>query len=157
MSTPIRRLPTALAACALLLAPVTGRGDSAWVRQGGASASLDFRVVIPPVMRVLENSHPDQLDPSAHGEASAEQRLVVLSNLKHGFCVSLRQAAPQLGTWALQTAPQSGMQLHAMADGYRLCSTRAGQYTVRLQHRFDGIGSGQGSVHWPVRTEISAI
>ena len=28
---------------------------------GKASASLNFRIVTPPVMRVLENSHPDRV------------------------------------------------------------------------------------------------
>lgn len=158
MSTPIRPfLPATVAACALLLAPATGMGESAWVHQGKASASLDFRIVIPPVMRVLENSHPRQLDTSTGGEARAEQRLVVLSNLKHGFCVSLRRAAPQLGTWELRTAPQSGLQLSPVADGYRLCGTRPGQYTVLLQHRFGTDDRHANALGWPVQTDISAI
>lgn len=157
MSTPLRPFLPAAAACALLLAPATGMGDSAWAPRGNASAALDFRIVIPPVMRVLENSHPHQLDASAGGEASAQQRLVVLSNLKHGFCVSLRRAAPQLGTWELQADPNSGVQLSPTADGYRLCGTRPGQYTVLLQHRFGTRDRQASALHWPVQTDISAI
>lgn len=154
--TSQRALP-ALAACALLLVPATSIGESVLVREGSAGAALDFRIVIPPIMRVLENSHPRQLDTSATGEARAEQRLVVQSNMKRGFCVSLRRAAPQLGTWELQTAPQSDMQLSPVADGYRLCGTRPGHYTVLLQHRFGTGDRRADALRWPVQTDISAI
>ncbi len=151
------RALSALAACALLLVPATSIGESVLVREGKAGAALDFRIIIPPVMRVLENSHPRQLDTSASGEVSAEQRLVVQSNMKRGFCVSLRRAAPQLGTWELHTAPQSDMQLTPVADGYRLCGTRPGHYTVLLQHRFGTGDHRADALHWPVQTDISAI
>ena len=153
---PSHRLLSALAASALMLVPATSIGESVLVPQGKAGASLDFRIVIPPIMRVIENSHPQLLD-TADGKASAEQRLVVMSNMKRGFCVSLRRAAPQLGTWELQTAPQSGVQLSPVADGYRLCGTRPGQYTVLLQHRFGTGDSRANALHWPVQTDISAI
>ncbi|MBU7576205.1 MAG: hypothetical protein KAF64_22790 [Hydrogenophaga sp.] len=153
---PSHRLLSALAASALMLVPATSIGESVLAHQGQAGASLDFRIVIPPIMRVLENSHPQLLD-TTDGEASAEQRLVVMSNMKRGFCVSLRRAAPQLGTWELQTAPQSGVQLSPVADGYRLCGTRPGQYTVLLQHRFGTTDSRASALHWPVQTDISAI
>ncbi|WP_382153048.1 hypothetical protein [Hydrogenophaga sp. ANAO-22] len=153
---PSHRLLSALAASALMLVPATSIGESVLAHQGQAGASLDFRIIIPPIMRVLENSHPQLLD-TAGGEASAEQRLVVMSNMKRGFCVSLRRAAPQLGTWELQTAPQSGVQLSPVADGYRLCGTRPGQYTVLLQHRFGTGDSRVNALHWPVQTDISAI
>jgi len=151
------RLLSALAASALLLVPATSIGESVLVHEGKAGASLDFRIIIPPIMRVIENSHPQQLDTSTDGEASAQQRLVVQSNMKRGFCVSLRRAAPQLGTWELQTAPQSGVELSPVAGGYRLCGTRPGHYTMVLQHRF-GTGESRANVlHWPVQTDISAI
>ncbi|MGQ3003359.1 MAG: hypothetical protein ACT6UH_20910 [Hydrogenophaga sp.] len=153
---PHRLALPALAASALMLVPATSIGESVLVPQGKAGASLDFRIVIPPIMRVIENSHPQLLD-TADGKASAEQRLVVMSNMKRGFCVSLRRAAPQLGTWELQTAPQSGVQLSPVADGYRLCGTRPGQYTVLLQHRFGTGDSRANALHWPVQTDISAI
>lgn len=157
MSAPMRPLLAALLASALLLAPATGNSESALVQQGPARAALDFRIIIPPVMRVLENSHPQQLDISVDGEVSAEQRLVVQSNMKRGFCVSLRRAAPQVGTWELQAAPQSGVQLSPVADGYRLCGTRPGHYTLVLQHRFGTGDSTANALYWPVQTDISAI
>jgi hypothetical protein len=148
---------SALVTSALLLIPATGIGESALVSQGRSGAALDFRIVIPPIMRVLENSHPLQLDTSAEGEVRAQQRLVVQSNMKRGFCVSLRRAAPQLGTWELQTTPQSDVQLSPVADGYRLCGTRPGHYTLLLQHRFGTSEGRSTALHWPVQTDISAI
>ncbi|MEZ5701074.1 MAG: hypothetical protein R3E42_02560 [Burkholderiaceae bacterium] len=38
---------------------------------GKASASLNFRIVIPPVLQVLENSHPQQIQTNADGSATA--------------------------------------------------------------------------------------
>lgn len=152
-----RHLLPLLAACALLLIPSASIGESGLVHQGKASAALDFRIIIPPVLRVLENSHPRQLDAFADGEASAEQRLVVMSNMKRGFCVSLRRAAAQLGTWEVHTTPQSGLQFSSVANGYRLCGTRPGRYTVLLQHRFGSSDRSTNALNWPVQTDISAI
>lgn len=159
MSAPLRPLlPPLLAALGLLFSPAASMGESARTSTAlSASATLDIRIVVPPVIRVLENSHPQLLDTSADGEASAQQRLVVLSTMKRGFCVSLRRTAPQLGTWAVQTAPQSGIQLSPATDGYRLCGTRPGRYTVLLQHRFGTSDSGANALNWPVQTDISAI
>ncbi|QHE88533.1 hypothetical protein [Hydrogenophaga sp. BPS33] len=157
MSTPKRPLFCALTVSALLLTPMSSMGESALTTQGSASASLQLRIIIPPVMRVMENSHPQLLDTSVGGEASAEQRLVVQSNMKRGFCVSLRRAAPQLGAWDLQTTPQSGVQLSALPDGYRVCGTRPGHYTLVLQHRFAISERHIEALRWPVQTDISAI
>lgn len=152
------RLSAALLAVGWLLTPATGMSESG---QGGASrpasAALDFRIVIPPVMQVLENSHPRQLDTFAGGEASALQRLVVVSNMKRGFCVSLRQDAAPLSTWEVQTAPQSGMRLSLVANGYRLCGSQPGRYTVLIQHRFRSSDGSVNALNWPIQTDISAI
>ena len=157
MPASTRHLLPLLATSALLLIPSTSIGESVLVNQGRASAALDFRIIIPPMMQVLENSHPWQLDTFAGGKASAQQRLVVVSNMKRGFCVSLRRAPAQLGTWEVQTAPQSGIQFSAAADGYRLCGTRPGRYTVLLHHRFGSSDGSASALNWPVQTDISAI
>jgi hypothetical protein len=157
MSALTRPFFPLLATSALLLIPSTSIGESVLAHQDKASAALDFRIIIPPVLRVLENSHPLQLDSFADGGVSAQQRLVVVSNMKRGFCVSLRRAAAQPGTWEVQTAPQNGMQFSPVANGYRLCGTRPGRYTVLLQHRFGASGSSTNALNWPVQTDISAI
>ena len=147
-----------LTTLALLLAPLPGAADSRLVvGSGSASATLNFRIVIPAVMRVLENSHPEQLVADASGTQSAQQRLVVMSNLKRGFCVTLRQTDPQLSGWRLQTAQDSGVSLSPVSDGYRLCTARAGRYTLLLQHAFDTGSDHTTAVRWPVQTELMAL
>lgn len=152
-NTLSHRLACAMAALALLLAPAPGAAEAMLATGGGnASASLNFRIVIPPVMRVIENSHPAQID----GGQPVEQRLVVLSNLKHGFCASLRLSDPAVAGWRLQTDEVGGVTLQPMADGYRLCASRPGRYTLRLQHDFGAVGT-QAALTWPVQTELMAL
>lgn len=155
-STPLtqRLLPT-VAPLALLLAPMPGAAEATLVTGSTkASTSLDFRIVIPPVMRVIENSHPARID----SEQPVEQRLVVLSNLKRGFCASLRLNDASVAGWRLQTDEVGGVTLQPMADGYRLCASRPGRYTLRLQHDFGNTTSGQQTaMAWPVRTELMAL
>lgn len=150
-------LPLLLATLALLLAPLPGAAESSLVvGSGNASATLNFRIVIPPVMRVLENSHPEQLATGEGGALSAQQRLVVVSNMKRGFCVTLRQADPQLRGWRLQTPQEGGVSLSPVADGYRVCTTRAGRYTLLLQHEFQTL-AGADALRWPVQTDLMAM
>lgn len=159
--TPSRRqLPALVASLALVAVPTPGLADSLLVTGGetaGASASLNFRIVIPPMIKVMENSHPLQLTAGAHGDLSAEQRLVVLSTMKRGFCVTLRLATPGVDRWQLHTPPAHGVSLTPLDDGYRICSARAGRYTLVLQHRFGVNAPGQQAMRWPVQTDFSAI
>ena len=147
-------------ACTLLMSPVTGIGETAVAGpdKAGASASLRIQIVIPPIMRVLENSHPVQLEPVVGGDWSAEQRLVVLSNMKRGFCVTLRMNTSDVEAWRLQTEQSGGITLSPVSDGYRVCTPRPGRYTLLLQHEFEASGnSGMQSLRWPVRTDITAL
>lgn len=109
-------------------------------------------------MRVLENSHPAQLIPESGGDWSAEQRLVVISTMKRGFCVTLRMNTSDVEAWRLQTEQSGGITLSPVSDGYRLCTPRPGRYTLLLQHEFEASGnSAMQSLRWPVQTDISAI
>ncbi|HEX5739598.1 MAG TPA: hypothetical protein VFY22_13900 [Hydrogenophaga sp.] len=153
--------PSLLALVVLTLGvPGTSFGESVLVsgtRNAGASASVDIRIVVPPVMQVLENSHPSQLGVSVDGQWNAQQKLVVMSTMKRGFCVTLRLATP-LDGWELQTQQVGGTTLSAVADGYRLCTARAGRYTLLLQHAFAAAPPQAGNaLHWPVRTDLTAL
>ncbi|MCW5654936.1 hypothetical protein [Hydrogenophaga sp.] len=160
---PLQRLqprtPALLLATVLLLAPVAGGAESSFTSPSrGTSASLDFRIVIPPVMQLLENSHPSRLDPARDGAFSAQQKLVVVSNLKRGFCLSMRMAAPEVAAWRLQTSQIGGVTLNEVADGYRLCTARAGRYTLMLQHDFSASpGQAAQAMAWPVQTDLVAL
>ncbi len=132
-------------------------GESLTTNQRSASASVDIRIIIPPIMRVLENSHPVQMNPVVGGDWSAEQRLVVLSTMKRGFCVTLRMNTPEVDGWRLKTEQTGGITLNPVSDGYQLCTPRAGRYTLLLQHDFESAGNTSESLRWPVRTDITAL
>lgn len=159
--TPLcRHLPALIASLALVAVPTPSLAESMLITGGetaGASASLNFRIIIPPMMKVMENSHPVQLTAGADGDLSAEQRLVVLSTMKRGFCVTLRLATPGVDRWQLHSPPAHGVSLTPVEDGYRICSARAGRYNLVLQHRFGVNAPAQQAMHWPVQTDISAI
>jgi len=147
-------LATALTAMGLLLAPLPVHAEAALTTGGGpASASLNIRLVIPPVMRVIENSHPLAID----GPQPVEQRLVVLSNLRQGFCASLRLSDPHVTGWQLRTDEVGGVTLQPVAGGYRLCASRPGRYALRLQHDFSSPATPATAMAWPVQTELMAL
>ena len=161
MSTVLRSLTTVAVSLGLVLAPLATQAESQMVSgdSPSASASVHIRVVIPPVMRVMENSHPLVLERPADGGAlSAEQHLVVLSNMRQGFCVNLRMAAPGVEQWQLSASADSGVTLQPTGDGYRVCGPRPGRYNVVLRHQFDFSPATQQSAQgWPVMTDITAI
>lgn len=166
MNASVRSALLALASLGVAW-PTTGMSESVQVtgtNTGGASASIDIRIVVPAVMQVIENSHPSQLGVPVDGRWSAQQKLVVHSTMKRGFCVSLRLAEPQVGGWQLQTAQQGGTTLTPVADGYRLCTSRPGRHTLMLQHAFAtaaGAASAPAAeppaLRWPVRTDVTAL
>ena len=157
MPASTRLLLPALAASVLMLIPATSIGESVLVHQGKAGASLEFRIIIPPIMRVLENSHPVLMDAEADGDWSAQQRLVVVSNMKRGFCVLLRMNSPDVDAWRLKTEQTGGITLSPVSDGYRLCTPRPGRYTLLLQHDFEAARNTIESLRWPVQTDITAL
>lgn len=158
MSRSMRPLLACLTSLVLLAAPTTSVGEAVVAGPGGASASLRISITVPAVMRVLENSHPVQLTPIVGGDWSAEQRLVVLSNMKRGFCVTLRMNTADVEAWRLQTEQTGGITLSPVSDGYRLCTPRPGRYTLLLQHEFEASGnSTMQSLRWPVQTDITAL
>lgn len=153
-----RPRPSALALIALLLA-----GASAGVRAdgeritgpGSASGSLDFRIVIPPYMRLSENQHPAELGTGAGDVRSARQRLVVSSTLRRGFCVALRLSSPSVQGWRVQAPAAGGVTVEQRGDMHHVCAPRPGRYVVELEHEF--VSGGPGPLPWPVQTELHAL
>lgn len=124
---------------------------------GTSSAALDFRVIIPKVLRILENTHPIALSPPDRqtSRVSALQRLVLVSTLPRGFCMDLQMAEQQLDDWQLQISTGAGAWLQRAAGGYRLCTARAGRYDVALQHDFNAVGSPDQARNWPVLVSLT--
>lgn len=151
-------LKSCLVTLAVTLAAPLAMAESGFAPPGGkASAALDFRIIIPPVMRVLENSHPSELQADPSGALGGQQRLVVVSNMKRGFCVSLRMTEPQRTGWRVQhTSGEAGVRLAPAADGYRLCTSKPGRYTLQLRHEFD-TAALQAAQGWPVQTDLVTL
>lgn len=159
MKPAYRRLSALVVSLGLVLAPAASQGEAQLATSApAASGALDFRVIVPPVMRVLENSHPPLLTSGADGSLGGQQRLVVLSNMKRGFCVTLRLTAPGVERWQVNAQPEPGVTLEAAGDAYRLCSARPGRHTLLLQHHFGPAANapvtGQA---WPVQTDFTTL
>ncbi len=126
--------------------------------QGGASAALDFRIVVPAIVRVLGNQHPSSI---TLADASARQELEVLTTLRQGFCAVLRLNTSGIRDWSLHSS-SAGVQILRTAEGYRVCAPRNGRHRIALEHRFSvdiplDRFSTAGALPWPVQTELSAI
>jgi hypothetical protein len=157
-----RHLISAITLCtAQLCNPTSALAHEALSTDGHhAAAAINFAVVIPAVLRILENSHPLSLPvadrPDAH--ISVSQRLVLLSTLGKGFCMEL-QLRQQLTDWQLRVSGSAGARIETSAGGYRLCVGRAGRYEVMLQHDFtlnDSARASQAAVlDWPVLVSLA--
>lgn len=154
--------PTAArVACALLVlaAPLSARPESrlATGANVSASASLRFRIVVPPMTRVLDNRHPASLGTAAEA-SGAQQDLVVQTTMPQGFCARLRLTSSDVRDWTLHTrAP--GVSVQRTGEGYRVCAPRHGRHALALHHRFALRASAEGGapLPWPVQTELSAL
>lgn len=102
------------------------------------SAALNFTIIIPAVLRMMENTHPSSLPipQSSTTQIEAQQRIVVLSTLRRGFCMDLRLNQAQVASWQLQVSGSKSSWVEAVVGGYRLCIGRAGRYELALQHEF---------------------
>ena len=135
-------------------------------RQTGSS--LDFRIIIPPVLRVVENSYPPVL-PTADGSTgriSALQRVVLVSTMRRGFCMDLRLTQPRMThmtDWQLQASGSTGISVAPSEGGHRVCASRAGRYELTLQHAFrlkDRLSASAvpaPAVDWPVHLDLVAL
>jgi hypothetical protein len=124
----------------------------------GASAALDFRVVIPTVMRILDNAHPADLPPPDRDTAriAVQQRMVLMSTLPRGFCMDLHLGQQTLSDWQLQLSGTPGAWLQASGSGYRLCTGRPGRYDVALNHDFKASNAAEPTRGWPVQVSFTA-
>jgi len=161
MCTQRHRLVSPLICLGLLLfSTATAQAESSMGLHGGsASASVHIRVVVPPVVRVLQDLHPRLLEVTPEERLRAEQKLVVSTNMRRGFCLDLRNNVSPASHWRLRLVGGDAVEITPQGDGYRLCGSRQGLYTLVLEHDFlpskpEGIGPG---VPWPIRTELTML
>jgi len=101
---PSKPIPVLLMAAFLMLAGVGGPLATAGAEGGAAtraaSARVNFRVVIPPVLRLRTNHHPQQLVITARDaaagyvEVASGMELEVHCNLRNGFAMQLAVTSP---------------------------------------------------------------
>ncbi|UUZ74532.1 hypothetical protein LP414_19115 [Polaromonas sp. P1(28)-13] len=126
-----------------------------------SSAALDLRIIIPPILRILENNYPRSL-PAADTQTSrisALQRMVLVSTLPKGFCMDLQLTQRQVTDWQLHVSGSAGAWIQSSEGGYRLCAGRAGRYEVALHHDFSLRDSMRGTMapalDWPVHLSLT--
>jgi hypothetical protein len=158
-----RNLISAIALCAgALCNPLSALAHEA-VSAGNhhAGTAINFAIVIPAVLRILENSHPLSLPMADTSDAhiSVSQRLVLVSTLGKGFCMDLQLSQQQLTDWQLQVSGSASARIEPSAGGYRLCVGRAGRYEVALQHEFtlkdSARADGAAALDWPVLVSLA--
>ncbi len=159
-------LSLALLACFAISLP-EARAEGALSADGRQTrSSLDFRIIIPPMLRLVENSYPALL-PAADGPSghvSALQRVVLVSTMRKGFCMDLRLAQTgggQMTDWQVQASGNTSVWVTPSDGGYRVCANRAGRYELALQHAFHVIGNPAvgtvPAVNWPVHLDLVAL
>ena len=153
-----------LTLCVGLLATSSAGAHEVWHTDGRpASAALNITIVIPAVLRILENTHPLSLEPAdaLTARTSALQRMVLVSTLGKGFCMGLQLNQPQIKEWQLRISGSAGAWVEPVASGYKLCAARAGRYEVALQHDFalkekgQQLASPPSAVDWPVNISLA--
>lgn len=158
---PLHRfLPLTLATIALAVLPAPAGAESAVAQGGGsASATVQLQVVVLPVLRLLANAHPATVTPQEGQATTVEQRVVVMTNMRHGFCLDLRKDAAAGLNWRVNAVNGDGVDWMQTADGYRLCGLRPGRYDLVLQHAFESTTAraSAGPLRWPVETALNAI
>lgn len=154
-----------IALCAgLLWAPASALASEALSAEGHpASAALNFSIIIPAVLRIVENSHPHLLPPadSQTSRISALQRMVLVSTLGKGFCMDLQLTRRQVADWQVQLSGSVGARVQASGSGYRVCTRRAGRYELALRHDFSLKDNSPGetvpALDWPVSMSLTAL
>ena len=153
-------------ASALALGTAAGHAESnAAFGSGGASASVRIRLVVEPMLRLLENRQSAWAINPDNGNAVAQQKIVIASNLRDGFCVDLSQGTASNNNsstsnpaWQITPLQASGAQILPTTSGYQVCGSRPGLYTLVLQHELRRAQDLQASAAagW-IHTQLSSI
>lgn len=158
----------ALSLCVGVWAPSEAQANEALSLDGyPTSVATNVGIVIPAILRILENSHPSSLPIAVPVKAdvkaphvSALQRLVLMSTLGKGFCMDLRMTQQNVIGWKLQISGSAGVRIESAEDGYRLCTGRAGRYDVALQHDFNlkdmPRSNTAAQLDWPIHVSLAA-
>ena len=152
-----RQTCATLAAALALLTPAIGNTSSSVTFNGNsASASVEIRIVVPPSVRILGDSHPPQLMATLGRPIEALQKLTISTNVQRGFCLQLQSTQGANAGWRLQQIDGDDVSIAPSQGGYRVCGGRNGTYNLVLKHEFSA-PEGNLAMAWPVRTELHSI
>lgn len=159
MNTLLTRPACATLATALaLLTPAIGSASSSMAFNGqSASASVNIRIVVPPTVRILSDSHPEQLSSATPGRPiEALQTLTISTNVQRGFCLQLQSSQAYQEGWRLQQTGGDDVSITPAQGGYRVCGGHNGTYTLVLKHAFS-TSESNFAIAWPVRAELHTL
>lgn len=131
---------------------------------GTTNATVNISIVIPSILQILENTHPQALSFAAAkaSRTSAVQRVVLLSTLRGGFCMDLRVEQAQVSQWQMKLSGNPNVRMEEVAGGYRLCTRRPGRYELALEHEFLRRDSATllaqadtSAMGWPVNVSLA--
>ena len=146
------------AALGLVMQPAWANANLA--KDGRATSALDFAIIIPPILRILENSHPSTLVFDDSGllpgsPVTQIQKIVLISTLRSAVCMELRLVEAQIANWQVRLGGSAGVRIETTEGGYRLCTQRAGRYELALQHDFYQMQGRVTNINWPVSLSMS--
>jgi hypothetical protein len=145
----------------LVVSTSVDAGENMIIESRKASTPLDFSIIIPVVLRIIENRHPRSLPvAAAHASTrSATQHLVLVSTLGKGFCMELQLTKANIVDWQVTVAGSPGTWVQPSREGYRVCARHAGRYELALQHNFQLKTSdhekGSSDLDWPVSLSLA--
>ncbi|MDD5325400.1 MAG: hypothetical protein PHR71_08875 [Polaromonas sp.] len=147
-----------------LVSPVSSLASESLSTDGHpVSAAVNLGIVIPAVLRVVEDSHPRLLSTvdTPTSRVSASQHMVLVSTLGKGFCMDLQLTQRRVADWRVQVSGSAGTRVRASERGYRVCASHAGRYELELQHDFSLQGNTLGetapALDWPVSMSLTAL
>lgn len=161
MNTLLTRQTCATLATALaLLTPAVGGASSSIAFNGkSASASVNIRIVVPPMVRILGDSHPQELAIAQGRPIEALQKLTISTNVARGFCLQLQSTQKSEAGWQLQQLDGDKVSITPSQGGYRVCGGRNGAYTLVLKHAFSITENNENlaMMAWPVHAELHTL
>lgn len=154
-----RALPLAL----LLAAAAPALAESQLATQGSAAARLDFRVVIPVVLKVHALDQPSGLEITeqhlrqGYVDVADASRVRLTSNGRRGFSLAVAWDAALVDRVEVRT-PLSDFVAPANGAAIQVPTTRYGEQELPVSYRIHlKTGTRAGLHRWPVGLSFSSI
>lgn len=138
----MKQLTAILFACLFFINCALAESQS--TKEGKASASLDFKVVVPSVVKIKTNIRPNT---TSVGENKEE--LLITHNLAR-LCL-IAEITTFDPAWTI-TVEGNEWEVVRYFNYYTLCSFTRGQVELKMTHTFTYPG-----IPWPVRLTVNPV